>query len=69
METNSDGFEATTAQLHSQNSIQCDDRDSFSLFAAEIDAFQPKQSLGGWLEPSGPAATYLACTEMIRCEQ
>jgi hypothetical protein len=69
LETISDGFEATTAQLKSQNSIQGDESDSPSAFPVEGDILQPEQSLGGWLEPSGPAATYLACTEMIRCEQ
>jgi hypothetical protein len=69
METISDGFEATTAQLNSQNSFHGDDSDSLSAFAVEDDILQPEHSLGGWLEPSGPAATYLACTEMIRCEQ
>lgn len=68
METNSDGFEATTAQLYSQASIQRDDGDSFCAFLAEVDACTPEQqSLAGSLEPTGPAATYLACTEMIRC--
>jgi hypothetical protein len=69
METTSDGFEATTAQLYSQTSIQGDDEDSFSAFPVNADASQPQQSPGGCLEPTGPAATYLACTEMIRCAQ
>jgi hypothetical protein len=69
METISDGFETTTAQLNGQNSIQGDDSESLSAFAVQLDALQPEQSLGGWLERNGPAETYLACTEMIRCEQ
>ncbi|WIA44295.1 hypothetical protein OEZ86_007098 [Tetradesmus obliquus] len=70
METNSDGFEATTAQLYSQACIQGDDGDSFCAFLAEVDACTPEQqSLAGSLEPTGPAATYLACTEMIRIQR
>eukprot|EP00882_Tetradesmus_deserticola_P023436 GHRQ01025502.1.p1 GENE.GHRQ01025502.1~~GHRQ01025502.1.p1 ORF type:complete len:279 (+),score=63.71 GHRQ01025502.1:180-1016(+) len=51
----------TTQQLSSQDY----ERNTHSESCLAVSAPQAQQ-LGGWLEPSGPALTYLECAEMIR---
>jgi hypothetical protein len=68
VETTSDDFKVTTEQLCSEEFPQHKVSEGFSICYQEVSAPQAEQ-LGSWLEPTGPASTYLACVDMIRCEQ
>jgi hypothetical protein len=66
VETTSDGLMPTTEQTYNDKYELNGDGSSVSTCYHE--ASKPQiEHLGGWLEPTGPAATYLACADMIRC--
>jgi hypothetical protein len=66
VETTSDGLMPTTEQTYNDKYEL--NGDGSSVSTCYLDASEPQiERLGGWLEPTGPAATYLACADMIRC--
>jgi hypothetical protein len=65
VKTISEDCQVTTEQLCSETHFQNECNEGFSKCYREARAAQPEQ-LGSWLERTGPAATYLACADMIR---